>query len=336
MSSANGTLGEIIKALDISGVEMIALGLPENRIIDVSRRLATNWQCSKYEIVGHVLSTNAGKVHARYIDTDSTGANLRGGARIEVTLERIDRPDSVQRFRPHYLRDGSEEFLLLLAEAAAPADHEREETLSRIVEAADFATFELSVESARIIVTAPLTRRLGLPEDAEIAAADWQALIHPDDAQTDPIHQMLAGHVPQASTIVRMRETEGAWLSVEFIVQVVRRDDSIVKLIGLARALPARAPPLDAPAAPAPQPEERQPFRIRDCTLPHRPGDQRDGTVERDTCRAWTWRRSGRFHSCAGRSGKPHRGRKLSGVRSSPHGCRTGRMSEARVLRPGQ
>lgn len=240
MSSANGTLGEIIKALDIAGVEMLALGLPENRIIDASRRLALTWQCSKYEIVGHVLATNAGKVHARYVDTDATGANVRGGARIEVTLERIDRPDAMQRFRPHYLRDGSDEFLLLLAEAAAPADPEREETLARITEAAGFDSFEVSADTGEMLLAAPFAAALGLPEDAAIPLADWQALLHPDDIAADPASVFAAGGTPVTVSLIRLRDPGGVWRRHEFIAQTVRPapDAAAARLIGLVRPWP--------------------------------------------------------------------------------------------------
>jgi CheY-like chemotaxis protein/PAS domain-containing protein len=258
MSSANGTLGEIIKALDIAGVEMLALGLPENRIIDASRRLALTWQCSKYEIVGHVLATNAGKVHARYVDTDGTGANVRGGARIEVTLERIDRPDAVQRFRPHYLRDGSDEFLLLLAEAAAPADHEREETLARITEAAGYDTFEVSAETGEVLLAAPFAAALGLPEDSAIPLADWQTRVHPDDAAIDPAGAVASGGLPLAVALVRLRDASDAWLRYEFLVQAVRPAPGapVTKLIGLVRPWPEPAEnALAAVQASVPEPE---------------------------------------------------------------------------------
>ncbi|MFO1090307.1 MAG: PAS domain-containing protein [Hyphomicrobiales bacterium] len=240
MSSANGTLGEIIKALDISGVEMIALGLPESRIIDVSRRLTTAWTCSKYEIVGHVLSSNAGtKIHARYVDADVTGADLRGGARIEVTLERSDKPSCIQRFRPHYFRDGSDEFLLLLAEAAPPGEPEKDARLKLAVEAGGFFPWDYDVRSHQSTVDPGIADMLGLkPDMADLAFDQWNALIHPDDQVNGPAACLTRRPVPpQHACRVRMRHANGRWIWVEFIAHLVSQAVSgePLKIIGLAR-----------------------------------------------------------------------------------------------------
>ena len=93
MSLANGTIGEIIKALDMAGAEMLAISLPDAYVIDATQGLVRRWGCTRYDMIGHQLSQSPeGLFQARYIDVDLTGLGTQTATRIEVTYRPPGRP----------------------------------------------------------------------------------------------------------------------------------------------------------------------------------------------------------------------------------------------------
>lgn len=228
VSFANGTIGEIIKALDMSGVEMLAISLPEAFIIDATQRLVRRWGCTKYDMIGHQLSQSPdGLFQARYIDVDLSGLGTQTATRIEVTFRPSARPPQAIRFKPQLFRDGEREFLLLIGqgEDAQPRSGSDEAAFELAARAGGYTAWSYDFVKQAGTTDPDIPGALGLrPEEARGASfLELEARVHPDDAHLT-VSARLRGLAPGTAglqTRYRLRGERGSHVWIEVLAAFV-------------------------------------------------------------------------------------------------------------------
>ena len=244
MTQTNGTIGEIIKALDMAAAEMLVITLPESRIVDATLCLARRWGVSKYDMIGKQLSQNeTAAFYARHVDADLSGAGSRSAAQIEVTC-RISGQPVCALFRPQLHRSGAHEFLLLIglsgAESERLANEETETRLQLAVKAGGYAMWDFDLKRQSGNFAPEIHHMLGLPPAARsLSLGSWNDRAHPDDRMRTVDAWLLAssGDAGYMRHRYRMLHEAGHYVWVELIASLIKDPISAkpVKAIGLAR-----------------------------------------------------------------------------------------------------
>ncbi len=244
MSHANGTIGEIIKALDMAAAEMLVITLPESRIVDATQCLCRRWGTSKYDMIGKQLSqTETAPFYARYVDVDLSGPGSGANAQIEVTSRLTGSPVSTL-FRPQFHRSGTHEFLLLVgvsgAEAQRVASVETETRLQLAVRAGGYAMWDFDLKRQNGNFAPEIYDMLGLvASEGGMSLASWNDRAHPDDRMRT-VDAWLAASSGDAGYMrhrYRILHDAGQYVWIELIASLIKDPISSkpVKAIGLAR-----------------------------------------------------------------------------------------------------
>ncbi len=245
MSFPNGTIGEIIKVLDMAGVEMLVISLPDSRIVDVTGSLAKAWNCSKYELIGQQLSqSDTSPLYAHYVNTDL--ADLDGNAELQVEIvKKLDRDKSITRkFKPKHHKDGTSEYLLLIGkQAAIVASDQQDETLTQLklaVEAGGYSSFQIEYGTNNLQLDDEVFRMFGMdPETDQMSMSKWMALVHHEDF--NKTLSAMATNVDNdqkfLQTSYRIKHRDGHCVWLELVARVIKDPitKNITKLIGLVR-----------------------------------------------------------------------------------------------------
>lgn len=242
MTFANGTIGEIIKALDMAAVEMLAISLPDAYVIDATQSLVRRWNCTRYDLIGHQLSQSADSLfHARYIDVDLTGLGTQTATRIEVTYRPRNSPARAIRFKPQLFRDGEKEYLLLIAQPAEGAGKSAamDSGFELATKAAGYASWDYDFHRRAGSMDPRILRRLGLERRSEeLSLPDLDGRVHPDDARHAIGARLreLAGATGVQSRY-RLRAEDGAYVSLEVIagIETDPLSGEPIRAFGLAR-----------------------------------------------------------------------------------------------------
>jgi len=244
MSNANGTIGEIIKALDMAAAEMLVITLPESRIVDATQCLCRRWGASKYDMIGKQLSqTVTAPFHARYIDVDLSGPGSSANSQIEVTCRVSGTPVSTV-FRPQFHRCGTHEFLLLVglsgAEAQRAASVETETRLQLAVRAGGYAMWDFDLKRQTGNFAPEIYDMLGLvASEGGLSLATWNDRAHPDDRirTVDAWLAASSGEEGYMRHRYRIRHEDGHYVWIELIASLIKDPISAkpAKAIGLAR-----------------------------------------------------------------------------------------------------
>jgi signal transduction histidine kinase/CheY-like chemotaxis protein len=244
MSNANGTIGEIIKALDMAGAETLVITLTDSRIVDATQPLCRRWGCSRYDMIGKQLSqSEAAPLAARHVDEGLSGIAEPASARIEVTC-RLGPAPVVTRFRPQVHRSGAERYLLLVALSGEAgdkaADEETETRLKLAVKAGGYAMWDFDLKRQSGTFAPEILAMLGLPPgDKSFSLGSWNDRAHPDDRMRTVDAWLLAssGDDGYMRHRYRIRHEAGHYLWIELIASLIK--DPIthkpLKAIGLAR-----------------------------------------------------------------------------------------------------
>ncbi len=257
MSFANGTIGELIKALDISGVEMLAISLPDSRIVDATQCLMKRWGCSRYELVGRQLSqSEKSKLSARYVDEGLSGINTQAQTKIEVTFHPDDATPTVIRFKPQHMREGALEYLLLINPAPAfdarsdkPDDHETQARLELAVRAGGYGSWDYDFRNRAHSISPELHEILGYrPGDQRLDFKHFEDGVHPDDK--DRTLGSAIKRDPGAKFWLdrfRYRNAQDQYIWLEQISALIRDPltGDHVKVIGLLRNIDERMEEID-------------------------------------------------------------------------------------------
>ncbi|NNE25156.1 MAG: response regulator [Rhizobiales bacterium] len=252
MSFANGTIGELIKALDISAVEMLAISLPDSRIVDATQCLMMRWGCSRYELVGRQLSqSEKSKLSARYVDEGISGINTQAQTKIEVTYRPDENTREVVRFKPQHVREGTHEYLLLINPVGAyntgsgkTMDHETQARLELAVRAGGYGNWDYDFRNRCHTISPELYEILGYsPGDSRLDFRHFEDGVHPDDK--DRTLGSAIKRDPGAKFWLdrfRYRNANDEYLWLEQISAVVRDPltGDHVKVIGLLRNIDER------------------------------------------------------------------------------------------------
>ena len=257
MSFANGTIGELIKALDISAVEMLAISLPDSRIVDATQCLMQSWGCSRYELVGRQLSqSDRSKLSARYVDEGLSGVNTKAQTKIEVTYRPDDETSHVIRFKPQHVREATQEYLLLINPASASEtskgknnDHETQARLELAVRAGGYGSWDYDFRNRSHSISPELYEILGYTAgDPALDFRHFEDGVHPDDK--DRTLGSAIKRDPGAKFWLdrfRYRNARDQYIWLEQISAVVRDPltGEHVKVIGLLRNIDERMEELD-------------------------------------------------------------------------------------------
>ncbi len=244
MSHANGTIGEIIKALDMAAAEMLVITLPESRIVDATQCLCRRWGTSKYDMIGKQLSqTETAPFYARHVDADLSGTGARSAAQIEITCQLSGQAVSTL-FRPQLHRSGTHEFLLLIgisgAESQREANAETETRLHLAVKAGGYAMWDFDLQRQTGNFAPEIYEMLGLPKGSKaLSLGSWNDRAHPDDRMRtiDAWMQASSGDVGYMRHRYRIAHEAGHYVWIELIASLIKDPISAkpVKAIGLAR-----------------------------------------------------------------------------------------------------
>ncbi len=246
MAFNNGTIGEIIKVLDMASVEMLAISLPDSRIIDVTGTLVDRWSCSKYNIVGHQLSQSPkNQFFAQYVSNDVTDISVQAKRNVEIvyTPNTGEKP-VVTRFKPLHHRDGDSEFLLLIGEqperARQSSAGETEARLELAVKAGGYAVWDNDFISHSANYSPEVHYILGYDPISEVLTpAIWEERVHPDDVHLTIKAQMSRTGTPDKyyRTQYRIRHKFGHYIWLELIASIIHDPltNQPTKIIGLCR-----------------------------------------------------------------------------------------------------
>ena len=245
MSGNIGAFAEIIKALDISGTDMLAIALPDSRIVDATSALMRKWRCNKYDIIGRQLSQSGSeRFSARYVDDDVAGAAISNKSQIEVTYNSGEGTSQTMRFMPKLYRQNGNEFLMLIARSSANVvveqDEETELRLKLAIKAGGYAHFDLDIDTQAGTFSPEIHAMIGVDmAKAPLDAPSWRARIHRDD-QARNITNWLKGRAESDmlfQSSYRVRHDQGHYVWLEVIAGLV--NDAITrqpkKIIGLCR-----------------------------------------------------------------------------------------------------
>ncbi len=258
MSFANGTIGELIKALDISGVEMLAISLPDSRIVDATQCLMKQWDCNRYELVGRQLSqSDKSRISARYVDEGISGISTQAQTKIEVTY-RPDQGDAqCVRFRPQHVREGNQEYLLLVnpvpertsESTTASQDKETQARMELAVKAGGYGSWDYDFRNRTHQISNELYTILGYhPGDPRLDFRKFEDGVHPEDR-----NRTLGSAIkrdPGAKYWLdrfRYKNALGDYIWLEQIAAVIRDPltGDHVKVIGLLRNISDRMVEVD-------------------------------------------------------------------------------------------
>ena len=245
MSFPNGTIGEIIKVLDMAGVEMLAISLPDSLIVDVTASLAETWDCSKYEVIGQQLSqSETSPFYAHYINADLTGIDGTPDLQVEIVKQAKNGAAISRKFRPKHHKDGSSEYLLLVGKQAAKADLEQQdEHLTRLklaVEAGGYSSLQADYMANKMQLDPEIYHILGLdPQTTKMTVSKWMTLVHPQD-QDQTVSSIASKNDNSQKflqTSYRIKHNDGHYVWLELIARLVNDPITKVmaKVIGLCR-----------------------------------------------------------------------------------------------------
>jgi len=249
MAFTNGTIGEIIKVLDMAGVEMLAISLPDSRIVDVTKSLAEHWQCSKYEVIGQQLSqTKESPYYAHYVNTEVSGVD--GQAQMLVEIVKANGPNGkvTHQFKPQHHKDGKAEYLLLIGKQTHKAKAEKKsdeyQRLQLAVEAGGYVSWEINFKDYSLNFAPEIYDMIGWnPNEANLSLPKWNTLIHPQDinktleaiaANADESEKFLKTHY-------RVKHSNGSYIWIEIIARLIKDPITreLTRMIGLCREITA-------------------------------------------------------------------------------------------------
>jgi len=245
MPFPNGMIGEIIKFLDMAGVEMLAISLPDSRIVDVTSSLAKLWGCSKYELIGQQLSQDeTSPLYAHYVNTDLSELDGKAELQVEI-IKQLGNGNSTSRiFKPKHHRDGALEYLLLIGKQPATIETDRQdENLAQLklaVEAGGYSSFQVDYASNELKIDDEIYRIFGLdPETGNMTIAKWMSLVHPDDFQRtlSALANSSSDNQKYLKTSYRIKHKAGHVVWLELIARAIKDPitKDIAKVIGLCR-----------------------------------------------------------------------------------------------------
>ena len=257
MSFANGTIGELIKALDISGVEMLAISLPDSRIVDATQCLMKVWNCNRYELVGRQLSqSDKSRISAVYVNEGISGISTPAQTKIEVTY----RPDQGTcppiKFRPQHVNEGSQEYLLLInpspvrrSGASQSDDKETQARMELAVKAGGYGSWDYDFRNRTHHISAELYEILGYHHgDPRLDFRKFEDGVHPED-QNRTLGSAIKRDPGAKYWLDRFRykNAQDQYIWLEQISAVIRDPltDDHVKVIGLLRNISDRMVEVD-------------------------------------------------------------------------------------------
>lgn len=247
MSFTNGTIGEIIKVLDMAGVEMLAISLPDSRIVDVTKSLAKHWQCSKYEVIGQQLSqSEESPYYAHYVNKEVSGVN--GQAQMLVEIVKANGPNGkvTHQFKPQHHKDGKAEYLLLIGKQShkAQADKQSDEyqRLQLAVEAGGYVSWEISFKDYSLNFAPEIYEMIGWNSDEQILTLPkWNTLIHPQDVNITL--EAIAANAEESEKFIktqyRVKHNSGSYIWIEIIARLIKDPITreLTRMIGLCREI---------------------------------------------------------------------------------------------------
>ncbi|MGE0212744.1 MAG: response regulator [Parvibaculaceae bacterium] len=276
MASANSIVGETIKALEVAGVEALAVSLPEARVVDATLGLARRWNFRKSDLIGRPLSQSEdGVLRARYIDADLSDAGTRTATRLDVTYRPEAGGERLLRFTPQLMREGAEEFLLLIGPSArgggsdTTAEAEAWRALATGEEGSAPWSYDLRSQSGE---TAPeILGMLGLERaDASPSFLALDARVHPDDENATMTARVgsLSDRMPVVRSRYRLRHRDGNWRWVAAKAALMKdpATGEPAKILGLLRDVTAEGEPRQAPSAENQKPDPRPADRAREAS----------------------------------------------------------------------
>ena len=247
MSFTNGTIGEIIKVLDMAGVEMLAISLPDSRIVDVTKSLAEYWQCSKYEVIGQQLSqSKESPYYAHYVNKEISGVD--GQAQMLVEIVKASGPNGkvTHQFKPQHHKDGKAEYLLLIGKQShkAQADKQSDEyqRLQLAVEAGGYVSWEISFKDYSLNFAPEIYDMIGWnSHEKTLTLPKWNTLIHPQD--TNKTLEAIAANADDSEkflkTQYRVKHISGSYIWIEIIARLIKDPITreLTRMIGLCREI---------------------------------------------------------------------------------------------------
>ena len=245
MTECPASIIELAKTLEIATVEMLAVALPEARVIEATKCLVGRWHVGRTDIVGQTLAKfGTGRLSARYVSDESGETGHGGPTSVEVTYSPPIGAPKLARFTPQMMKADGKEVMLLVGQSSRAAlvseTHDVERRLQLALRSGGYALWDYDYRTGVSNLSPEVYDMLSFPMgDGELNFHTWNDRVHPDDAQKTIHHAVTSSgsQVDQWRTKYRLRRRDDKYIWVEVIAGVLRDpiDNKPTKVIGLAR-----------------------------------------------------------------------------------------------------
>jgi signal transduction histidine kinase len=242
MVAATGVIAELTKAFETANVEMLAVQLPEARIVEATRAVLRKWNSAREEIVGRQLvKFGTGSLSARHIQEDGPEGPEQ---KVEVSYVPPLGTSRSLKFSAQTWRDGELQFMVLIGQHASVEQAEdavqNERRLSLALRSGGYAAWDHDYRSGLTYNSPEMYDLLGFERDSpDLTFNSFNDLVHPDDRD-----KTLDGQIKTApfgsdmfQTRYRVRVKSGSYSWIESIAGVIRNpiDGKPMKCVGLSR-----------------------------------------------------------------------------------------------------
>ncbi len=245
MTECPASIAELAKTLEIATVEMLAVSLPEARVIEATKCLVDRWHVTRDEVVTQTLAKfGMGRLSARYVHDNAGEPGPGAATTIEVTYSPPIGAPKLARFTPQMMKADGREVMLLVGQSSRAAlvseTHDVERRLQLALRSGGYALWDYDYRTDVSNLSPEVYEMLDLPVgDGSLSFKTWNDRVHPDDFTKTIDHAVTSSgsQVDQWRTKYRLRRRDDRYLWVEVIAGVLRDpiDNKPTKVIGLAR-----------------------------------------------------------------------------------------------------
>ncbi|MGH6804043.1 MAG: ATP-binding protein [Methyloceanibacter sp.] len=245
MTECPASIIELAKTLEIATVEMLAVALPEARVIEATKCLTSRWHVGRDDVVDQTLAKfGMGKLSARYVSDDTGEPGHGGPTSIEVTYSPPIGAPKLARFTPQMMKADGKEVMLLVGQSSRAAliseTHDVERRLQLALRSGGYALWDYDYRTGASNLSPEVYDMLNFPVgDGDLTFHSWNERVHPDDVKKTIDYAVTSSgsQVDQWRTKYRLRRRDDKYIWVEVIAGVLRDpiDNKPTKVIGLAR-----------------------------------------------------------------------------------------------------
>jgi signal transduction histidine kinase len=242
MMATKGVIADLASAFEMANVEMLALAMPEARIVEATGAILRKWNTTRESFIGRQLvKYGTGPLSARHIQEDTEQGKL---SRVEVTFVPPLGTTRTTLFTPQTWQDGRQSYMVLIGKhaSAEQADNavQNERRLSLALRSGGYAVWDHDYRTGQTFNSPEMYDLLGFERNSpELNFNSFNDLVHPDDRD-----KTLDGQIKSApfgsdmfQTRYRVKGKGGVYVWIESLAGVIRNpvDGRPEKCVGLSR-----------------------------------------------------------------------------------------------------